>query len=828
VYADLGHDIIELGEGDNQAWAYLGNDVITAGSGNDFVDAGPDDDVVTIDGGDNMVIGGFGNDTITTGDGADTIDVRGASSIPENNWSIVVSGGGDDIIHGDDGVDDINAGPGDDIIYSYGGADTIDAGAGNDTIVSGSEADYVIGGTGADTISSGPGDDEVIGGDGDDTIDGGAGDDRLLGNAGNDLIDGNAGNDLIIGDIGDDRLRGGSGDDVLWGGIEVFARSAFDLSDPSRFELPPRYLDSEALNPSGYVPPRMMPVAVGGQSIDGSFDDGRDELQGGGGADFLFGGGLDDELYGDAGTDYLDGGAGPDLVDGGFGDDIVRGGANDDNLFGGPGIDQLYGEHGDDLLRGDAGVTVSPQDPRFGEDCPEVARATSPIHVMCGQRMYGGDGNDILFAYAQADDPIVGAEQRGDEMHGDSGSDYLYGNLRQDILLGGRGNDFLHGEYLLRDDYGLNPNADTWGAADRLYGDSGEDQLFGGGGDDLLFGGADSDSLEGQDGRDRLYGGLGIDVIRLDVAGHYTALGDVIDGHFGNQTQGDVPDDQATDILKVVGTIFSDSIQLAENDVGITSAEDLDAGGELSGLAQLRLSVESAKWDGQALAPFTMDLEVDTTGNSTLDELVGDFNSVLTTAIELHNATNDPGEPDLPVDAIAMVRVGNQVRLETRQLGRQTVLTVTESPTATNTVLQDELHFANGQQGVPLLDVVYITSGGTNDDPMSRVVRVNWRSTDGTPLVEQFRIAGLGGNDELGFVSGDNAVDLKSLSARSTDWVGVLDGGSGNDILFGSDARDRLDGGRGSDVLYGFAGDDRLWGDTANGSPSDVDVLFAG
>jgi len=98
------------------------------------------------------------------------------------------------------------------------------------------------------------------------------------------------------------------------------------------------------------------------------------------------------------------------------------------------------------------------------------------------------------------------------------------------------------------------------------------------------------------------------------------------------------------------------------------------------------------------------------------------------------------------------------------------------------------------------------------------------------PLLEQFRISGGEGGDELGFVAGSSAVDVDGLSEKSNDWVGVIDGGPGDDILMGSDARDRLDGGGGSDMLYGFGGDDRLWGDTGgnSGGSDELDVLFAG
>ena len=72
---------------------------------------------------------------------------------------------------------------------------------------------------------------------------------------------------------------------------------------------------------------------------------------------------------------------------------------------------------------------------------------------------------------------------------------------------------------------------------------------------------------------------------------------------------------------------------------------------------------------------------------------------------------------------------------------------------------------------------------------------------------------------------------MSDLVARSQDWVGVIDGGPGDDMLRGTQARDRLDGGSGSDVLYGLGGNDQLWGDggPGQGDPdNDHDVIFAG
>ncbi|HYW80547.1 MAG TPA: hypothetical protein VE890_13270, partial [Thermoguttaceae bacterium] len=209
---------------------------------------------------------------------------------------------------------------------------------------------------------------------------------------------------------------------------------------------------------------------------------------------------------------------------------------------------------------------------------------------------------------------------------------------------------------------------------------------------------------------DTLYGGGGIDLIIGDVSPLYTEFGDTIDGHYGNDLRDDITDDNATDILLVLGTpVVADTIL-----VGQTAADRPDA----------------------------------------------------------------------------------------RERGL--------------------LHF----------------------DYNGRDIFMPWRepiNPDGTlntPLVEQIRIAGLSGDDRIEFRRSDGLdnggldvepLDLGDLIARSDDYVGVLDGGPGNDTLLGSEARDRIDGGNGSDVIYGFGGNDRLWGNSGTtGAPSEQDVLFGG
>ncbi len=180
---------------------------------------------------------------------------------------------------------------------------------------------------------------------------------------------------------------------MLFGGLAIGARSDYDLST-NDFSLPPQYAATEQFYSSStasfglanisigaWTPSvRITPSIFGGISIDGDIGDGRDTVHGNDGHDVLLGGFDVDVLQGGAGHDYLDAGTGNDVnVDGGDGDDVIRGGAGDDAIRGGNGIDNLYGDDGDDRLFGEAGDVTGNQ---------------------AGQRLFGGAGRDVLFAFA--------------------------------------------------------------------------------------------------------------------------------------------------------------------------------------------------------------------------------------------------------------------------------------------------------------------------------------------------------------------------------------------------------------------------------------------
>ncbi|MFK8115622.1 MAG: LamG-like jellyroll fold domain-containing protein, partial [Rubripirellula sp.] len=600
---DSGSDIITVGNGNNLILAGSGDDNVTTGDGNNVV--GGDQVLVTLSGGRVVEIQSIqpadgGNDTFTLGSGNDIL-------IAGNGADTVTDNGGNNVIIGDRGlirlttvqtndgqtlislpsiaVSEFSVGSGEDNITTGNGVDAIIGGGSGDTIVAGnpslaeSGGNYVLGDDGAisfvdgvpvtstlspsvmdgnDHVTTGAGRDIVYTGNRDNTVLAGSGDDDVIGGNGIDVIDGQDGNDWLVGLLGSDDIKGGKGEDVIFGGLALGTRADYDSQDD--FTVPAEVLavqdrystdsfigvtdnsisefgrpdNSASGNNDNYQFTTLItPIIVAGVSIDGTAGDGRDRLDGGDDNDVIFGGADADELQGGEGIDYLDGGAGLDIADGGDGDDIVRGGEGGDELLGGIGIDQLIGDGGDDELRGEAGNA----------------------ELQAGQRLFGGPGRDRLYAYS---DSTTVANVAGDQLFGDSGGDFLYGNVRVEVLVGGSGNDFISGDlYAGPDTTNKRTNADSSGANDILLGGGGEDQLFGGGGNDEIWGGAGTDYIHGQGGSDTQYGGSGIDRFVLPTIN--PAI-DTINGHYGNEVEGDVEDDNATDILTIDGTTRDDTI----------------------------------------------------------------------------------------------------------------------------------------------------------------------------------------------------------------------------------------------------------------------------
>ncbi|NLX22274.1 MAG: calcium-binding protein, partial [Phycisphaerae bacterium] len=238
-------------------------------------------------------------------------------------------------------------------------------------------------------------------------------------------------------------------------------------------------------------------------------------------------------IDGGAGKDTLVGGHGDDEIHGGAGDDLIRGGRGNDVLDGGDGIDTLdYNIEEEGGEEGGTGVDVNLAT-GVGVDVPFVVAGirvvttdtitpdTFEILVGCGlddtlagnanigTEIYGGDGNDTITG-GDVDDLLFGQE----------GDDNLFGGDGDDELYGGDGDDWLAGE----------------GGSDLLSGGDGADGLSGGDGDDFIFGGdGDDNPIDGGDGNDYIDGGPGDDGdVETDSPVSGGAGDDIVIGGDGN------------------------------------------------------------------------------------------------------------------------------------------------------------------------------------------------------------------------------------------------------------------------------------------------------
>ena len=320
----------------------------------------------------------------------------------------------------------------------------------------------------ATTYTGTSGIDYVFGSGDADTLSGGAGDDGLDGGAGNDWLNGGAGGDHIEGGDGRDcaSYAGAAAGVVarLYNGLLGSGDAAGD-----------RYVSIEDLEGSSFNDH----LYGDGKANTLWGRDGVDTLFGLGGNDVLIGGKGADLLLGDAGIDtasyagalgavvvnlaagsgsagdalgdqyssieYLTGSAFNDSLTGDAGDNQLSGGAGNDRLRGLAGNDKLHGGSGDDVLAGGAGGDLL--DGGFGNDTASYAGATAGV-------------------VANLDNPAANTrEALGDiyvsveNLIGSSFNDRLTGDVHENLIIGGAGNDVLNGG----------------GATDRLRGDVGSD-----------------------------------------------------------------------------------------------------------------------------------------------------------------------------------------------------------------------------------------------------------------------------------------------------------------------------------------------------------------
>lgn len=518
----------------------------------------------------------------------------------------------------------------------------------DDTILGGNDWDIILGDSGNIPATAVTGEYPVInyashmggivrsGGPGKDNIDGGLGTDYVDGQLDNDILTGGEGVDIVIGGLGNDQITVGQGEDDVEGnhGIDTI----ISRRDVYGTVLTPTTLTHQRSDLSTLNVHKMHDVfevaKLYGNSADNRFDlrgwTSIAYVSGAGGKDTLLvennldmilknatvlEGFLNNILHGfykDAslslpnGSTYhlgsletviLTGGAGDNVIDasaysrsvtlyGLGGNDVLRGGSVNDTLVGGAGNDVLRGNGGDDtflfdlddVLGTDTVTAGAGRDVLDFTPTSNLVDLSVDLALHAAQTIAAGRLSLILV------DDLENAS-------GGAGNDHLYGNLLDNVLLGGPGNDRLEGrggneiysfdtdtqwgvETIVEDLGGGNDtldfsqstslgvfvnisitglqvvNANLTLRVQDFFGDEAEIEN--------IIGGANNDVIRGNEYKNILFGGLGADV--LDGKGG----DDAFDGGEGND---DVNGGDGNDIfLKSGNTNFklnNSSLQLA-------------------------------------------------------------------------------------------------------------------------------------------------------------------------------------------------------------------------------------------------------------------------
>ncbi len=642
IYANLGGADLLTVNGTSQPDTLTYNPSIELGSGSFHSGFSPTFDYsvvagVTFNGG-----GGYDIASIEGSDGPETVTSTAAV--------ISLSGAGylGKLTIGT-GVDQVN-------VKTFGGNDNInldlnvnglqkyvDAGDGNDTVdLSGTIDATIIGGLGDDNIIGSPaadtiyGDDPLGSGGGNDTISGGGGGDYINGGDGNDTINGDAGDDTLLGGPGFDKIDPGTGADTVDGGPDGSDWLVYNNTTATTISL---------RNSAGQL----------------RVDNGANVTLASNVSQVLFN---DTAAAGVALTVHDLSGMKVDRVGidhNGAGQDTITvdGTAGADNIALGRALTNPNGNQQPAVITGwgtviaGTGYNVAEGD-RFvvngleGADSIIAARSVMDPSVVPGSlnsmlvSLYGGDGDD----YLSVDSP---AGQTGSFLQGDGGND---------TLVGGRGDDFMYG------DFGGPSNGD-----DVFIGNGGTDKVGAGGG---LLG--DTILVPGTPGNDNIN-------LALDAGGHLLVTVNGVTTTYQNGAGGPINASGMEKIL-VQGGAGADKLTVDSTNGAIPLAITYDGGADndsltLTGGVATFDSYTPGPNPGQGLSTLIIGLTTQTVNFQNIEpvfDLVG--GPLIVNGTNADNAINYSDVGDTPfalvsIDNSGDHRVHQQVHADHQRLGRQ-------------------------------------------------------------------------------------------------------------------------------------------------------------
>ncbi|MEG5032221.1 calcium-binding protein [Microcoleus sp. AT3-D2] len=525
-------------------------------------------------------------------------------------------------------------------------------------------------------------------------------------------------------------------------------------------------------------------------------------------------------------------GLGPDTVFAGEGADFIR-----TSTLGGS---LIFGQGDNDTL-----ISVGPNDTIYGGDDEDSIRSQRTPALLFGDAgsdtivaearatLAGGEGEDILQGTVEAnlmfgnqgEDTMLGGAQRADSLYGGKDNDKIGffiadggNNLSLDGGLGigfsgNEGSNFLRGD--LGDDLVVGINV-----RDSLYGGRGNDTLRGVASNSYLSGDLDDDILVITNStqsspfatavitigieRTTLIGGGGNDTL-IGGIGEFGGGRNFFDGGDGNDT------------INVFA--FSDTALGGEGDDFIVSASvpnvlsSVGASSSFPGFAGRNL-LDGGVGNDTIVAAFVTDTMIGGEGN---DSLSGTFT----------NAAGGDGNDT--IDATKAFFAGTGTALITLEggLGGDLLIGYTNPTTGSSFTVTNLMNGGEGSDtiifgsardrvigNVAGNDFISYASGVTFSGTVVNLISDTLGSNfiiggNGTDVITT------GNGDDILFGDSFNATD--SLGGAGGDTLNsgagndTMLGGFGNDNLFGGDGNDSLGGGPGADTLIGGLGNDSFY-----------------
>ncbi|HEX6131660.1 MAG TPA: calcium-binding protein, partial [Actinomycetota bacterium] len=572
-------------------------------------------------------------------------------------------------------------------------------------------------------------------------------------------------------------LNTGLGDDDVTVSLDTGEDDFFVLNTQGRRDFHLTLSDRDRVDGSASTLPL---IVFGGQD--------EDAIVGGAGADLLFGDRGRVEYADATGTVVASlGNGGP----GDFTDGVIRGpsritrdtewveiGAGD-RISGNGGSDVVMGGVGADLLRGDA-VDVA-------GDFPEAFFAGAAFLGSPGDDALLGD-NGLLLLEGGVLHRILTTEVAigaGDDISGDAGADVILGGLGGDTIGAGAGADIVLGDHGFLDTVVLDGDPSD---VDLVSTDAptagGDDTIDGGSENDFLFGGTGSDRILAGSGNDQVFGDHG--ELRGDVLAAFIGQAGSpfaftsIDTQNADQGAGDVLSGEAGRDV-VLGGQGGDAIFGGSEDDDLIGGHNVpdghDAGDRIdggSGDDVIAGDDAIVVPQGNSLSPRFRTLQGARIYGESL--LAGDDGAVLVTPEDRSDPNGTPA---------------------------RTVRILNHSFDPAAPASDPEAGYYGADQ----------IAGGADDDVIFGQLGDDVIQGDGAIVGEQPGPADVGaGRDMNGLL-----VVLPSFESAS-DGDDYIEGGGGNDTVFGNLGQDDIIGG--SSALFGL--------DTREQRPDGTDFLFGG